>query len=449
MALIKQEKLSGWGRNPVALCDSFRPEKHRALQRIVTGHTEPVIARGLGRAYGDAALQPTGIIRTERFDHLITFDETQGLLRAQAGVTLDEILRIIIPKGWILPAIPGTWHATLGGAVACNVHGKNQFHTGELGEHVMRLTLMLANGESVECSPEENNTIFWATIGGMGMTGVIEDVTLQLKKISSASLGTLTYRVDAIEDMIAAFEHYRSKADYMVGWIDHMAEGESLGRGVFEAASHISTEEDGAPLDAWKNRRMSVNIPWILPSFTLNRYSMAFYNRWRFRRYSTERRTEIAGFDNFFHPLDGIGYWNRLYGKHGFFQYQCLLPETQDVAAHLRKMLKSLQQKNAFSFLAVIKYHRDAKGMLSFSKQGYSLALDFPNTPLTRSLLPQLDHFVAERGGRVYLAKDVLLTPELFAQMYGRRGQEWLQLIRKIDPKSRFRSLMSERLQWK
>lgn len=433
---------------PVAACDSFRPEKQRDLQTIVTHHDAPLIARGLGRAYGDAALQPSGIVRTERLDHFIDLDSELGILRAQAGVTLSDILRLSIPKGWLLPAIPGTKHATLGGAVACNVHGKNQFHTGELGEHITRLKIMLANGESVECAPDAEADLFWATIGGMGMTGIIEEVTLQLKPIASTSLKTLSYRVDSIEDMIAAFEHYRSSADYMVGWIDHMAEGPSLGQGVFEAANHISMEEGGTALDRAKSGK-KLNVPFYMPSFTLNRYSMALYNRLRFKRYGFDRHNEIVNFDGFFHPLDSIGNWNRLYGKRGFFQYQCLLPETQEVAAHLRRLLSYIQQKNLFSFLAVIKYHRDAKGLLSFSKQGYSLALDFPNTPAVRALLPQLDRFVAERGGRVYLAKDALLTPELFAQMYGRRGQEWLQLIREIDPEGRFSSLMSKRLQWK
>jgi decaprenylphospho-beta-D-ribofuranose 2-oxidase len=448
MSAIKKEELSGWGHVPVAMCDSMRPEKIRDLQTLVTAEGEPLIARGLGRAYGDAALAPTGTVRTERFDHFIRFDPQSGIVQAQAGVTLEDILQIIIPKGWLLPAIPGTRHATLGGAVACNVHGKNQYLTGELGEHVLRLKILVANGESIECAPDENNGLFWATIGGMGMTGIIEEVTLQLKSITSSSLKTLTYRVEAIEDMVAAFEHYRNKSDYMVGWIDHMAQGPELGRGVFEAANHITPEEGGAPLRVMKNRNI-FNVPFMFPSFTLNRQSMALYNRWRFKRCGYERKTDIVDFTGFFHPLDGIGNWNRLYGKRGFYQYQCLFPETQEVAAHLRRLLKFIQQKKCFSFLAVIKYHRDAKGLLSFSKQGYSLALDFPNTKAVRALIPQLDRFVAERGGRVYLAKDALLSPELFTQMYGKKGQEWLELLREIDPNARFQSLMSKRLQWK
>lgn len=445
----KEEQLSGWGQAPVTPCVSFRPEKMRDLQALVAHHDAPLIARGLGRAYGDAALQPGGVARMERFDHFLGFDAGAGVLQAQAGVAFTDILHLIVPQGWLLPAIPGTRHVTLGGAVACNVHGKNQFREGNLGEHVTKLRLTLASGESVECSPDNNRELFWATIGGMGMTGIIEEVTLKLKPIASASLKTLTYRVDSIEDMVAAFEHYRNASDYMVGWIDHMAGGDELGRGVFEAANHISVEEGGEPLTEFAPRRNRFSVPCHAPPFTLNRYSMALYNRWRFKRYGFDRMSEIVSFDGFFHPLDAIGHWNRLYGRRGFFQYQCLLPESPDVASHLRRLLGLLHQKKLFSFLAVIKYHRDGKGMLTFSKQGYSLALDFPNTAAVRALLPHLDRFVAERGGRVYLAKDALLSPEMFYQMYGREAEEWRHFIREADPGSRFVSLMSHRLQWK
>ena len=445
----KHERLFGWGHAPLAECLSFRPEKKRELQALVKDSAHPVIARGLGRSYGDASLQPQGVIRTERFDHFIEFDPIHGIVRAQAGVSLAELMDFSIPKGWLPPVLPGTRHVTLGGAFACNVHGKNHFRDGDFAEHVLSIRLLKADGQTVECSPAEHGDLFWATAGGMGMTGIIEDITLQLKPIRSASLKTITYRVDSITDMVAAFENYRNHCDYMVGWIDHMAHGADIGRGVFEAASHIGREEGGEALGEYRPLHTRFSVPFFMPSLLLNRYSMALYNKRRFKRYSSERQHTIVGFNGFFHPLDGIGHWYRLYGKRGFFQYQCIIPETLGIASQLHTFLTALQQHKLFSYLAVIKYHREGKGLLTFPIRGYSLALDFPNTARVRSLVPQLNRWVTEQGGRVYLAKDALLSPEHFEAMYGEDGAHWRDIVHDVDPYSRFHSLMSQRLGWK
>jgi hypothetical protein len=249
--------------------------------------------------------------------------------------------------------------------------------------------------------------------------------------------------------MVGAFERYRDSADYMVGWLDHMARGAELGRGVFEAANHITPSDGGIPLSEFEPAKKRTNVPLYFPGFVLNRYSMAVYNRYRFKKYTQERQSEVVGFNGFFHPLDSIGGWNKLYGKRGFFQYQCVLPEGEGIAGRLRDFLETIQQRKAFSFLAVIKYHRASRGFLTFPMQGYSVALDFPNTPHIRSLLPELDQWVQDHGGRIYLAKDAMLTPELFKAMYGTGAKEWCELIHDIDPDNRFTSSMSDRLQWK
>jgi len=452
MSTTKQEMLSGWGRTPVASCTAWRPERGRDLKQIVTepanadGH---VIARGLGRSYGDASLQPSGTIHMERLNHFIHFDTEQGIVSAQGGVTLAELMELAIPQGWFPYNIPGSRHITIGGAFACNVHGKNHFRDGDFAEHVLAIRLMLATGESVECSPHQNSELFWATAGGMGMTGVIETITLQLKRVSSSSLSATTYRVESLDDMIAAFEHYRDGCEYMVGWIDHMAKGDMIGRGIFEAANHTQREEGGLPLSHFTPSKPAFNVPFFFPSFILNRYSMAIYNRRRFKKYSTWRQMETIDFNTFFHPLDRIGQWNRLYGKRGFYQYQCIFPESPDVVVRMKNFLSMLQKDKIFSFLAVIKYHRDGQGFLNFSKRGYSIALDFANTARVRRVLPKIDQWVAENGGRVYLAKDALLSPELFTFMYGDKASHWLDIIHDIDPHNRFTSLMSERLGWK
>ena len=414
MSQTKPETLSGWGNVPAEECLTWRPEKTRDLKRILKSHSGPLLARGLGRSYGDASLQPNGTMRIERLDHLIELDNALGVARAQAGVTLADLMKIAIPRGWFPPVIPGTRHVTLGGAFACNVHGKNHWREGDFAEHVPAIRLLLANGDRVECSPTEHADLFWATAGGMGMTGIIEEITLKLLPIPSASLQATSQRVDSLDDMVAAFEHYRDDTDYMVGWIDHMARDEDIGRGVFEAASHVGPEDGGMLLSDFMPQKTKISVPFYMPGMLLNRYSMALYNKYRFRKYSDERRTDIVGFDGFFHPLDSIGHWNRIYGRRGFFQYQCLLPETPDVAERLHILLDAIHRAKCFSFLAVIKYHREGKGPLTFSKAGYSLALDFPNTRRVRTLLPQLDQWVADQGGRVYLAKDATLAPDLF-----------------------------------
>jgi FAD/FMN-containing dehydrogenase len=445
----KTERLSGWGRASLAACRSFRPEKRRELVALAAQADNALIARGLGRAYGDAALQPQGVVRMERLNHCIAFDAAQGIVRAQPGVTFAELMTLFIPRGFLPPIIPGTRHATLGGAFACNVHGKNHFRMGDFAEHVLSIRLLLPSGEAVECSPENNSELFWATAGGMGMTGIIEEITLRLMPIASASLQAMTCRVANIEQMVGAFEHYRATNDYLVGWIDHMATGDAIGRGVFEAASHAPAIDGATPLGDYSAPPARLSIPFFTPGFLLNHYAMALYNRRRFAKAPEMPEPSFVDFSGFFHPLDRIGGWNRLYGKRGFLQYQCLIPETPTIAAQLREFLTMIQQHGLFSCLAVIKYHRNGRGYLTFPIQGYSIALDFPNSPAARQLLPVLDEWVAAKGGRVYLAKDALLSAALFRRMYGNAGEQWMQMIQTLDPKARFTSLMSERLQWK
>lgn len=449
MASVKRERLCGWGLTPSTYCATYRPEKERELVQLLAEHKTPMIARGLGRSYGDASLQSEGTIKTERLDHFIEFDAHQGILRAQAGATLADIMAFSVPRGFLPPVIPGTKFVTIGGAFACNAHGKNQYKVGEFAEHVTGMRLLLASGKTVECSPFENADLFWATAGGMGMTGIIEELSMRLKPISSASLATYTKRVATSDEMLSCFEEAKESADYMVGWIDHLANGDEIGRGVFESAIHISATEGGQALGNYETKRARLHVPLHAPSLLLNRYTMALYNRYRFKRYDEYTKRATVGLDSFFHPLDAIGDWNKLYGKSGFFQYQCILPESEYIRQHVKQLLQSLQEEKIFSFLAVIKYHRNSKNMLGFSKAGYSIALDFPNTARVRNAIPQINHWIAERGGRVYLAKDALLTADMFAAMYGASAVKWREHVMENDPYSRFTSMMSERLQWK
>ncbi|MCB2081885.1 MAG: FAD-binding oxidoreductase [Rickettsiales bacterium] len=441
----KRTILSGWGRFPKASCITYRPEKQREIAQIYSEHPNTLITRGQGRSYGDASLNTNGVILTERLDRFLKFDTKKGVLTAQAGVTLAELLQVTVPKGWLPPVIPGTKQVSLGGCVACNVHGKNQYRTGEFAACVQQIKLRLPGGDTVLCGPETHADLFWATAGGMGMTGSIEEVALQLRPIASASVKTVTQRVENLEAMVNLFRTYAEAAEYMVGWIDHFGKAEALGRGVFEHAVHASAEE-GAPLLDYTPKPPRLRVPEWFPSFLLNRYSMAVYNALRFRRYKLEEKEEIQPLESFFHPLDGLQEWNRLYGKKGFLQYQCLIPEGPEAINTLRHVLHLIQESGEFSYLAVLKYHRAHQGLLSFSDHGFSLALDFPNTSLVHLLLERVDTYLTTVGGRVYLAKDARLHPKHFQKMYAETLPKWQKIVALADPECRLHSSMASRL---
>ncbi|MEZ5690626.1 MAG: FAD-binding oxidoreductase [Rickettsiales bacterium] len=445
----RASNLAGWGNYPVSSCRTARPEKLTDIDNIISSVENAgggLIGRGLGRSYGDAALNSNLTVDSTRLDHFIAFDKEHGIISAEAGVTLAEILEIAVPHGWILPVIPGTRYVTLGGAFACNVHGKNSYISGEFADHVLSVNIIKADGSRVTCSPEENSEIFLALAGGMGQGAFIESLTIRLRQVKSASLATQTKAVDGLDEMLNCFESTKDSSDYMVGWIDHTKKGHDLGRGLFEAAEHISEGDGGESISDFYFPKPRLNVPFFMPSFLLNKYTMAIYNNLRFRKYDNRWKEEIKSFREFFHPLDGIKNWYRLYGKKGFFQYQCLIPESNETKKHIRHILELIHSRNSFSSLAVIKYHREGNSMLSFSKRGYSLALDFHNNARICMLIGELNDYVAEIGGRVYLAKDALLTPEHFVRMYGSNLGNWRDVIKNIDPEGKFSSLMSVRL---
>ncbi len=443
----KQKNLGGWGNFPQHIGRIFRPEKRRDILDILA-YDSALTPRGAAMSYGDAAITTYDAIDLTRLNRFIEFNKTKGLLKCEGGVTLEDILATTIPQGWLLPVIPGTKKATIGGAFACNIHGKNHYRTGELAEHVTRIKLRLANGQDLICTPSANKDLFWATAGGMGMTGIIEEITVKLTPIESCSLRARSQRVGNIHEMIDQFVAHQNHSDYMIGWIDHAQKGDKLGRGVFEYASHISVSDGGTALHAYRPTAKKITIPFFLPSFILNPLAMRFYNFLRFRRYSDIEQSEIVDFDGFFHPLDNIEAWNRLYGKRGFLQYQCLIPLHEDVAAHIHHMLHLIQSQGLFSYLAVIKFHRQSKGYMSFSQDGYSIALDFPNTHAVHRLIDDLNTYLTTLGGKVYLAKDALLSEQHFQQMY-EQHDAWREVLTRHDPEARFTSSMAKRLNFK
>lgn len=433
--------LSGWGNSPVEQCAVWKLQAPGDATRLIP-LAPSLIAYGGGRSYGDAALNPPGTAITGSLNSFIAADDATGVITVEAGVSLREVLEVMVPRGWFLPVIPGTQFATIGGALAANVHGKNHRRTGDFARHVLSFDLTLASGERVACSPMLNAELWHATIGGLGMTGIIENVTLQLMPIQSARMDVTYTACDSIEAMLTQFEAQQDSAEYLVGWVDHFARGPQLGRGIVETARHVPMA-DGS-LAAHRPTHSMLQVPFFAPNVTLNRYSMALYNAHRFRQ-ALRNPQRTVGFTHFFHPLDGIGHWNRLYGKRGLLQYQFIVPD----GAALRPILEALQQANQFSFLAVLKAHGEGSGLMGFSRPGYSLALDFPNTPAVHALLDTIDRRVLTAGGRVYLAKDARLKRDVFEAMYAHALPEWRATLKAVDPTGYFMSSMGRRLGFK
>ena len=418
-----------------------RPERVSELPAILaaTGR-EGVIVHAGGRSYGDSALNTGGrAILTRRLDRLLEFDPASGLLAAEAGVSFDDLRRLLLPRGFLAPVTPGTAFATLGGAVANDVHGKNQDQAGNFGSHVEWLDLMLPSGEVRRLTAAD--PLFRATVGGLGLTGVILAVAFRMMAVPSRFVALRERRVADLDGFLAALETERRRAVYSVGWIDALARGRALGRGIVEAADPAPAEPADSYAEA-KHRR----FPIELPGLALNPLSIAAFNALYWRRVPAAGRERRVAYDRFLYPLDAIGDWNRLYGRRGFHQFQALLPEP-DGARAVRALLEACAASRAASFLAVLKtMGRDGLGLLSFRGRGYTLALDFPARPGSDDLLRRLEQLVLDHGGLIYLAKDSRLSAAGFAAMYPHLP-EFRRILAEIDPAGRMRSDMERRLQ--
>ncbi len=441
--------LSGWGRYPVQSCELERPERYADLNPCAVNVAADMIARGQGRSYGDAALNQTGrVLLTERVNRMLDFDTELGFLRAEAGTTLAEILPVILAHGWFLPVTPGTKFVSLGGCVAADVHGKNHHHDGSFGEHVVSIELILADGRRVLCSPSEKPELFWATVGGMGLTGIIGEVTLKLVPVTSAYMRVKNHVAANLEQLFQILQDPDRDDRYAVAWIDCLATGADMGRGVAMFGHHADAEHLpqrlGNPLMA--NPARGKALPFDLPGWVLNHKTIGMFNDFYFRREGGKRQTFLSGYDAYFYPLDSIGQWNRMYGKRGFVQYQCVIPDATAFDG-IRELLQELSATRRASFLAVLKrLGEQGRGMLSFPLAGYTLALDLPlRDDGLFKLLDRLDEIVLRHGGRVYLAKDARLSAESFHAMYP-RYDEFIGVKNSVDPEYRFSSSMSLRL---
>ena len=436
--------LSGWGRFPVVDATGSWPASLAAAAGLETG--TPALPRGLGRSYGDASLPASGQSFADmRFlDRFVSFDVATGLLVAEAGVSLQTIVRTLLPRGWFLPVTPGTQHVTLGGAVASNVHGKNHHHCGSIESFVEFLDVATPAGPE-HCSPTENVDLFRATVGGYGLTGLILRVGLRMKRVTSSSIRGRSLRRGTLAELFRAFRENDTGNEYSVAWVDTLARGRSLGRGVLLLGDHADAagdEEPGAKGASGKHTLFTV--PFAAPAGILHPWALRLFNTAYYRIPRSERET-LKDYEGYFYPLDIIGNWNLMYGPRGFFQYQFVIPDPSGEEG-VEECLRFLADNGMGSFLAVLKRCGDDTVMLPFCRTGYTLALDIPHRgDDTLRKLDRLDALVLKYGGRVYLTKDARLPRDTFRAMYP-EWKDWMNVVRRYNSEGRGRSSMSERL---
>lgn len=428
--------IQGWGRYPRIDAAPYAPQTLGAAAHWLTD-TQPLIARGLGRSYGDSALAPR-TLETSQLHHLLGFNKHSGLLDCQAGVSLSEILTVFVPHGWFLPVTPGTRFVSVGGAIASDVHGKNHHLDGCFSTCVESIELLLADGSQVHCSQLERPELFRATCGGMGLTGVIVAATLRLRRIGSAYIEQTTHKACNLLEALELFEAHHSNT-YSVAWIDCLARGAALGRSLVMLGEHA--QEGSLHL----RQKTTLRVPFEMPGGLLNRYTMQAFNSLYYQRARQAETHQRVSYEDFFYPLDGIRQWNRLYGRNGFLQYQFVLPRAAGQVG-LQAILQRIADSRRGSFLAVLKAFGPANdNLLSFPIEGYTLALDFKLETGLLPLLEELDAMVLDHGGRLYLTKDARMSEATFKRSYP-NWQTFQEIRAEIGALGRFASLQSHRL---
>ncbi len=428
---------SGWGRHPTIETSTYRPATRQALARVLRAESGELIARGMGRSYGDASLAARSIDMT-RLDHIIAFDAASGEIECSAGVSLAAILEFIVPRGWFLPVLPGTGFVTLGGAIASDIHGKNHHHAGSFSQFVDEITLMLADGSELRCSRHEHADLFHATAGGMGLTGIILAARLRLRAVSSSDIEERLIAAPDLDHALALLEQH-DKSTYLVAWLDVNQRGASRGRALLMLGEHLASG-GFAPAT-----RQPHSVPFYLPAGLLGRPLISVFNAlyyWRGARQSSTRRVHYS---RYFFPLDALGDWHRLYGQPGFLQHQCVIPHASAAQA-LRELLTTVTLSGLVSPLAVLKGLGPGNdNLLSFPQAGLTLTMDFAMHPATLALFARLDDIVVAHGGRLYLAKDACMSRDTFLHGYP-RWERFQEIRERYGALGRFASLQSRRL---
>lgn len=385
---------------------------------------------GLGRSYGDSCLNHEhSLIPTHHLRNFIHFDKNNGIIRCESGVTFDDLLNVIVPYHWFPPVTPGTKFITIGGAIANDVHGKNHHSAGTFGNHLIQFELLRSDGSRLLCSENSNPDMFQATIGGLGLTGLITWAEFKLKPIIGPFINMETIQFHNYQEFFEISQSSDQKYEYTVSWIDTLAQGDELGRGIFIRGNHSATPCSHLKIP----RKKLFSIPYFFPNFALNKYSVKAFNHLYYNRHKPKKQLKTVHYNPFFYPLDAIVQWNKIYGKRGFYQYQCVLSVEYNFQA-IHKLLDTIACSGLGSFLVVLKMFGDlpSKGMLSFPQKGVTLALDFANQGIkTLQLFEQLDVIVRQACGRIYPAKDARMTAKDFQNFY----PNWKNFKQYIDPK--------------
>ena len=441
----KVKTLSGWGNYPKAESKTALPKNLHVLDRDFT-KGKKYIARGLGRSYGDQAINKDEyVIDLHKINKIISFDAETGVLHCQAGTSLKEIIEVFAPRGWFPMICPGTKYVTIGGAIANDIHGKAHHIDGSYVNSVEEMEILLADGRTVTANRKLNEDLFRASFGGLGLLGIILNAKIRLKRIETTFFKQKAVVFSNIDDLLEGFEKYDAAYDYSVAWVDSLATGRKLGKSVLTMGNaavieDLSKSQQKNPLLVTGDPKLT--LPVFLPNFSLNPVSVKMLNK--VIEFSQSKAASVIHYEKFFFPLDAINNWNRGYGKRGFIQYQFVIPLENGVA-NIRKILNEIAKSGCTPFLNVLKKFGKGHGYLSFPMEGYTFAIDFPMTRSLPSFVNKLDQMVIDFGGRIYLGKDAMLDRDKFQKMYPDYGN-WLSIKKKYDPDNVFSSNLSRRI---
>jgi decaprenylphospho-beta-D-ribofuranose 2-oxidase len=436
------KRLASWGNYPVVDSNEETFVFKDQLEPLIIKDSS-FIPRGNGRSYGDSALSGR-TITTLKYDKILSFDTIKGIFECQPGITLADVLQVIVPQGWFLPVTPGTKLITIGGAVGSNVHGKNHRAEGSFSGHIIDMDVVLASGELITCSANGHADLFEATCGGMGLTGLVTRVKVKLKKIETSFMKQKQVKAKNLDELLELFEKYQDYS-YAVAWIDCLKTGENFGRSILTVGEHASPAE----LDAAQKKdpfvlpsSKKITFPVNLPSWALNKLTVKAFNFLYYTKNFKKEIDAVVMYDPFFYPLDAIQHWNRLYGKNGFVQYQFVMPK--EAKQGLVEVMNRISEKGMGSFLTVLKALGKQESMISFCREGYTLALDFPLRKGVLEFLDELDVIVLKYGGRLYITKDARMKPAMLANYP--ELDKFKDIVKKYNPGFKIRSAQSDRL---
>jgi len=439
--IISKEQISGWGNFPKFIAKVIKPESVEELFDYVTDEDHSLIARGGKTSYGDASLNNHGLnVDMAYFDKIISFSSETGILNCQSGVKLFDIIKTFHDEGWFLNVTPGTQRATVGGCIACDSHGKN-WKAGSFCNYVIGFNIMIENGKIIWCDKHNNADLFYATFGGIGLTGILIDVKIRLKKVPSSFLNVETIRFRNLDELFQIQEQTVGTHEYLFSWIDSQKSGKQMGRGVMQRANHCNNE----PLQYIEKNK--INIPFNFPNIAINKLSVKIFNfvYYLLRNHKNSKKEYLL---DFFYPLDGISNWNRVYGTKGFIEYQVVIP-SEFAFKTIDQLLDIITKSGLGSTIAAIKPLTKSKGYLSFPIDGITLAVDFAYNNKLWEIMDRLDDIVINNGGRVYLAKDSRLNSTNFAKMYSESFIKFCSVINKYSVNRKFNSEMFHRISQK